>query len=504
MLNLFSNACKFTSRGDVTLTVAVGEREVTVMVSDTGLGVPLAEQKMIFNEFHQSERTAARGYGGMGLGLAITRHLVELHGGKIGVLSSGVEGSGATFYFTLPVASEAEPAVPWGTADEDCKQTVLILSEQTTTGERLKAYLDERGFKVHHLEVDLKADPSHRWLSQVMACPCGAIVLDCDPDAEWGWQLMTALKNNPGTQDIPVIFCNMMPGRDRGAMLELDYLAKPLGLDALTGALEQHGIALQAHSASPSTISVQGSGRGTPETPPKVILVVDDEAGERHLLTRYVHERFPDVRVLEAGNGRQALEWMQKDRPSLVLLDLMMPDVDGFALIETMQADKALRGIPVVVMTAMSMTKDVVERLNRGVTSILGKGLFSAEETLAHIETALARNKRLGSEVQRIARTAMAYIHTNFAEPVTRGDIARHVGVNERYLTHCFHQEVGIAPMSYLLRYRIGRAKELLAESDRSITDIAMQVGFSSSSYLSHVFLKEVGVTPREYRQGKS
>jgi AraC-like DNA-binding protein len=142
-------------------------------------------------------------------------------------------------------------------------------------------------------------------------------------------------------------------------------------------------------------------------------------------------------------------------------------------------------------------------RLNRSVTSILEKGLFNVQETLAHIEQALARSKNLGSETQRIVRKVMAYIHEHHAEPISREDMAAYVGVSARHLTRCFNQEVGVSPITYLSRYRVMQAKRLLEAGDKSITEIAEAVGFSSSNYFADAFRREVGLSPRDYQRGR-
>ena len=133
--------------------------------------------------------------------------------------------------------------------------------------------------------------------------------------------------------------------------------------------------------------------------------------------------------------------------------------------------------------------------------AVLQKGLFTAEETLAHIEQALARNKRLGSETQRMVRQVMAYIHEHYAEPLAREDMASHVGVSARHLTRCFQQEVGLSPIAYLNRYRVKQAKQLLEAGDSSITEVAEAVGFASSGYFTDAFRREVGMSPREYQR---
>jgi AraC-like DNA-binding protein len=187
-----------------------------------------------------------------------------------------------------------------------------------------------------------------------------------------------------------------------------------------------------------------------------------------------------------------------------VLLDLMMPELDGFGVLEAMRDDPATQRIPVVILTAQVLTEADMVRLNRGMVSILSKGLFSTEETLQHIETMLARRRKTVLEVQRLVHKAMAFIHTNHMEPLTRGGIAAHVGLSERHLTRCFQQEVGMTPMTYLNRYRIQQAKALLESGDMGITDVAMAVGFSSGGYFTRVFRQEMGVSPREYQSSSA
>jgi AraC-like DNA-binding protein len=179
-----------------------------------------------------------------------------------------------------------------------------------------------------------------------------------------------------------------------------------------------------------------------------------------------------------------------------------MPEVDGFKVLETMRTGKHPSDIPVIVLTAQLLTEADMARLNRGVVTVLEKGLFSLEETLAHIQAALARNRDLGSKTQRLVRKAMAYLHEHYAEPVSRESLARYVGASEGHLARCFRQETGVTPMVYLNRYRVNRAKALLADKDLSITEIALAVGFPDGAYFSHVFRREVGISPNAYRRG--
>jgi YesN/AraC family two-component response regulator len=207
--------------------------------------------------------------------------------------------------------------------------------------------------------------------------------------------------------------------------------------------------------------------------------------------------------AITARNGREALEVIGHTRPDLILLDLMMPVMDGFAVIEALQAHETTRSIPVIVLTARLLSEADLERCNQGVSAILSKGVFSATETLGHIEAALTRQHTLGKATQQIVRQAMACIHTRYTEPLSREDIAGHVGISADYLTDCFRQELGITPMIYLRRYRIRQARELLETTDYSIMQIALDVGFSESAHFTRTFQREVGMTPRAYRMEK-
>lgn len=476
-LNLVTNAVKFTERGHVRLAAEAEGGSVTVSVSDSGLGVPPDEQAAIFDEFRQSERTAARGYGGLGVGLAICRQIVELHGGSIGVRSGGQEGSGSTFCFTLPALTGEAAAAP----DSARSQSVLVLTGRaagTPEACPLAAYLQRHGFAV---EV-ARADDSAGWLDGVLAAPPGAIAMDLDPASSRGWSLMETLKANPATAAIPVLFYSLDEGQDAGAMVAVDPLAKALGPEALVQALERQGLGPADHG--------------------KTILVVDDDPAILALHARIVADHLPGCRVVTAANGRLALEAMARRRPDLVLLDLMMPEVDGMEVLRAMQEQEATRGVPVIVLTAQTLTGQDMERLQRGVAAVLGKGLFTAGETLEHVRRALARSPRLGSDMQRVVRQVMAYIHQHYAEAVTREDMAAYASVSPRHLARCFVEETGLSPMAYLQRWRVRQARRLLEETGMGITEVAGAVGFADGGHLARVFRQETGLSPREYRRG--
>jgi signal transduction histidine kinase/DNA-binding LacI/PurR family transcriptional regulator len=195
ILNLVSNATKFTEHGEVALSVTADDKTAMIVVSDTGLGIPQDDQQRIFDEFQQSERTAQRGYGGMGLGLAITRRLVELHQGQIGVRSSGEKGAGSSFYFTIPVIDEGASPQP---RSVNPSQTVLLLTENPDRDRKLHEYLVQRGYNVQELAIDAHPD----WITQILLDPPGALVLAARPAEEKGWELIRLLK-----QILPRVLC---------------------------------------------------------------------------------------------------------------------------------------------------------------------------------------------------------------------------------------------------------------------------------------------------------
>ena len=243
-LNLISNAVKFTERGEVTLLVRSEGDSVTVVVRDTGLGIPPAEQQAIFEEFRRSERSITRSYGGLGLGLAICKRLVVLHEGSMGVFSSGEEGAGSTFYFTLPVVPAPAPAPVQPAAPQVVKPRVLVLIPPAGSGERLREHLTQRGFDVR---VEQAAD-TQTWLAQVLAAPPGAVVLDVSVTPDYGWDALKALKGNASTRNIPVLF--YAAGQESGAVLELDYLTKPVEMAELTQAFDQHWLIAGVEAAT--------------------------------------------------------------------------------------------------------------------------------------------------------------------------------------------------------------------------------------------------------------
>lgn len=470
LLNLISNAVKFTATGSVTLQAVVEGQQVVVSVMDTGVGIPLDELESVFDEFHQSERTASRGFGGMGLGLAISRHLIELHGGKIGALSTGVEGAGATLYFTLPLLQR--PAAPDLPLLPDSH--VLLITDQVDRTDQLREALARQGYaaQVRVLDADMQ------WLASISDDPPSALLLDQHLVGRQGWNLLENLWRGPGSHNnIPVLFYALPEGEKAGAVFALDYQTKPLRSESLHDLLTQHS------NASP-----------------QVILLVDDDQNILDLHTRMIQSHLPECHIVHAHHGKDALQVLEHLQPDLILLDLMMPELDGFGVLKALQERESTRGIPVIILTAKSLTEEDMEKMSQGVAAILEKGVFSDADTLTCIVELLGRNIRSGTASQRLVRKGMAYVHAHYGETISRTKIAGHLAVSENYLTNCFQKEIGISPMVYINRYRIHQACKLLAEKDMNITEVALEVGITDLAHFSRLFRKELGISPNTYR----
>lgn len=476
-LNLVNNAIKFTTRGSVRLWLEDHGDSVTVLVSDSGLGISQDEQQVIFDAFRQSDRSVALGYGGLGLGLAISKQLVEMHGGTIAVASSGVEGAGSTFSFTLPTLELPleQPRLP--VRAQLMQQSVVVLTVQPSTSERLCEELRRRGFKVRSALMKRGLD----WCSEVNDTNPDAIILDVSTNSTLGWETLKEIKSKNQMTGIPVLLFSS--SQMDGSLLELDYLTKPIEISELTRALDQQW--LMAETVRPS----------------RTILVVDDEPNTLEMHARIVQAHSSTNHVLKARNGKEALDILLNEIVDLVLLDLQMPEMDGFEVLEAMHGMESLRKIPVIVVTGMNLTEADMARLNQGVATVLSKGLFSIDETISHISAALENKRRLSGEAQRLVRIAMAFVHENYSENLSRRVIARHVGITEDHLTFCFRQELGTTPIEYLQRYRINQAKRLLKETRQSITEVALNVGFSDSGYFGRIFRRETGMTPEAFRR---
>jgi YesN/AraC family two-component response regulator len=193
---------------------------------------------------------------------------------------------------------------------------------------------------------------------------------------------------------------------------------------------------------------------------------------------------------------------MLADPPSLVILDLMMPDMDGFEVLDRMRGDDRTRQVPVVILSGRQLSLNDVKRLEQhAAVTLQSKDILSEDEIIASLHRSLFGDDTLPPQTSALAKRAIAYLHQNYARPLARWEIAEGIGVSEDYLSRVFNRELGISPWDYLNRYRISRAKELLRVTYDSISRVGRRVGFSDPAYFSRVFRRTTGMSPRAYRE---
>jgi signal transduction histidine kinase/DNA-binding response OmpR family regulator/HAMP domain-containing protein/putative methionine-R-sulfoxide reductase with GAF domain len=372
LLNLVSNAAKFTQEGFIRVQARVVDDEVVLSVADSGPGIPDAQQDSIFEPFTQVDGSSTREHGGTGLGLTISHSFVELHGGRMWLESE--RGEGSTFYFALPIegppseqevadatASDQRLSVVEKSVDYEREKLILCVDDDTGVINLYRRYLHLRGYRVFGL-----ADSS-RALDVAKRLQPYAITLDVMMPQKDGWQVIRELKADPQTRDIPVIICSIISEEERGMSLgAADYLVKPIMEEDLLAALDRLNREPGNHE----------------------ILVVDDQADDRALLRRIIESQ-EHFEVIEAAGGSEAIELVKDLHPHIIILDLMMPEVDGFAVLEAVKSNEVTRSIPVIAVTAKDLTPEDRQRLNHRVEALVKKGVLEQDELLEDVAAAL-------------------------------------------------------------------------------------------------------------------
>jgi signal transduction histidine kinase/CheY-like chemotaxis protein len=353
LLNLLSNAGKFTHEGRVKLEVRPADAEISFIVSDTGIGMTKEQQGRLFQAFSQADASTTRQYGGTGLGLAITKSFCEMLGGNIAVAST--PGQGSTFTITLPDRGRvALAATPFPEGAEHAP-LVMIVDDDSNARELLVATVRREGYRV------IEATDGEAALVLAREWRPDVVTLDVLMPRVDGWTVLTALKSDPDLAEIPVIIVTVLA--DRGIAVSLgaaEFLTKPVDRARLAATIRQH---------------VYGSGS---------VLVVDDEIESRRIARRHLDRL--GWEVAEAENGAGALLWLsQNPRPAMILLDLLMPGMNGFAFLEEIAKYPEWRDIPIVILTAMPL--DVAEReLLAGRTrEVIAKGADDLAQVLRRI-----------------------------------------------------------------------------------------------------------------------
>jgi PAS domain S-box-containing protein len=360
LLNLLSNATKFTDGGRIGLAVgpAPGDPDaVELVVSDEGIGMTAAQMARLFEPFSQAEASTTKRYGGTGLGLVISRRFCRLLGGDLTVESR--PGDGSVFTVRLPrratpagLAAGDVDATPVGSG---AAGTVLVIDDDPTVHDLLRRALARRGFRVE------SATDGATGLERARSLRPDAILLDVLMPGLDGWTVLSRLKEDASLAEIPVVMVTMLDDRSLGfALGATDYVTKPVDPRRLLSVLQ----------------------RLCPE-PAGTVLVVDDDPASRQRLVRVVRDG--GWTAAEAENGLVALERLEEVRPSLILLDLVMPEMDGFALAARLRRDPEWSRVPVVVVTGKELTAEDRTRLNGYVARVLRKQEMDAEELVEEL-----------------------------------------------------------------------------------------------------------------------
>jgi signal transduction histidine kinase/CheY-like chemotaxis protein len=353
LLNLLSNAGKFTHEGRVKLEVRPVGCEISFIVSDTGIGMTEEQQGRLFQAFSQADVSTTRQYGGTGLGLAITKHFCEMLGGRI--TAESARGEGSTFTIVLPDRGRAAPVAAATPEGAERAALVMIVDDDPNARDLLAATVRREGYRV------IEATDGETALALAREWHPDVVTLDVLIPRMDGWAVLTALKSDPELAEIPVIIVTVLA--DRGIAVSLgaaEFLTKPVDRARLAATIRQH---------------VYGSG---------VVLVVDDETESRQIARRHLDKL--SWEVAEAADGAAALRWLlQNPRPAMILLDLVMPGLNGFAFLEEIAKHAEWRDIPIVILTAMPLGAAERELLAGRTREVIAKGADDLAQVLRRI-----------------------------------------------------------------------------------------------------------------------
>jgi signal transduction histidine kinase/DNA-binding response OmpR family regulator/CHASE3 domain sensor protein len=368
LLNLVSNGIKFTpSGGQVTVAARRADSMIEISVSDTGIGISDADLKLLFKEFQQLDHGADRQQEGTGLGLALTKRFAELHGGTVSVEST--KGSGSTFTLRLPVnpsGSESKPApeASLSAAVDLNRPLVLIVEDNPQASELLARHLDGGGFRMEIARTGTEA------LSKARELKPAAITLDILMPELDGWEILTRLKQDDDTRDIPVVVVSVVDNPQLGRALgALDYFVKPVEREALLSRLGRYTFTSKVHKEEIR------------------ILLVDDEPANLELLESILQPA--GFTVVRASGGQQGIDMARADNPDLILLDLLMPQVTGFAVVEALRRDEATRSIPIMVLTSKQLTNEDKRQLSGQVAAVFERDSLAGPELIGWLRQLL-------------------------------------------------------------------------------------------------------------------
>ncbi|GAB6989698.1 PAS domain-containing hybrid sensor histidine kinase/response regulator [Paenibacillus pini] len=371
LINLLSNSNKFTEHGTITFEIEKENRNqktgYSFRVKDTGIGMTSDQLAKLFQPFAQADASTTRKYGGTGLGLVISQRFIHMMGGDIRVESE--YGVGSTFTCWLPfdvedhTGSLSNGMSSFSEIEEETNQTsILLIDDEMMNRELMKRYLAKTGWTLAFADSGLEGLRAAKKLRPKVIC------LDILMPNMDGWDVLTELKSDPELMDIPVVIWSMTNDRQLGyTMGASEYLTKPIERDRLIKVMEQFIAKRSDHK----------------------VLVIEDDVTTRELMTKLLQKE--GYTVSQAQNGRLALENIALGIPSLILLDLMMPDMDGFQFIDELSKQGAWSGIPIVVVTAKTITSEERQKLSCNVKNIIQKGTYDNNSLLAEIQRFLSK-----------------------------------------------------------------------------------------------------------------
>jgi CheY-like chemotaxis protein/anti-sigma regulatory factor (Ser/Thr protein kinase) len=375
VLNLLTNAVKFTQAGGtVSVSAMIAGDEAQVTVRDTGIGIPDEEHARIFEAFQRGGRGARSSTEGTGLGLTLSKRIVELHGGRMWMESRPQAGS--TFGFSIPLTpvvptdTESEP-VPALASDHVMEsETILVVEDDRHSVDLLRLYLEGAGFSVAIARDGLEGLTLARELHP------RTILLDIRLPRLDGWDLLGQLKADPAVAEIPVVIVSMLDERGKGfALGAAEYLIKPVGRKEVLDAL--------------ALCMSEPADR-------RRIVAIDDDPVDLDLVEAVLEPE--GYSVLRASDGETGIELVQRERPALVILDLLMPGLDGFAVVDRLRRDPATADVPIVVMTSKTMTAEDRERLAGQISALAHKGEFGRTELVDLVARVVARREPTAKE----------------------------------------------------------------------------------------------------------
>jgi signal transduction histidine kinase/AraC-like DNA-binding protein/DNA-binding LacI/PurR family transcriptional regulator len=468
LLNLLHNASKFTQDGWIELGAEVMLPYLHIWVQDTGVGIPSEMQERIFEPFVKIEQREHR-QSGVGLGLTIARRLVALHGGSI-TLESQI-GRGSLFHLYLPLTDVAgQMAVP---PPENAEPVLLLISNSEHPTAAITALCQQQQLALYRLR------PEDDLSTVLKKCRPAGLAWDITNAHHDEWELFERLHKYPQLAPLPLI----VYGQDQKQHKSLgmtDVLLKPISDKTLIGTLA----ALY------------------PRTEQRMILVVDDDPDARALYGRLAAQALPGRVIKCVENGTAALSLIEQEIPGLVILDLMMPEIDGFTVLERMRANIKTRQIPVMIMSGHLLSSDDVRRLDYGNVIFQSKNILAEDELVGSLRQTLLDSKSLSQPTSNLVKQALSYLHQNYSEAaLSRHELATAIGTSKQHLDRIFSKEMQLSVIDYLNRLRVEHAKQRLIATTDDITTIATQVGYNDSAYFSRVFRKLVGTSPSEYRK---